>query len=70
MACVVVSLVVSFAMPSRIPVMPLVTAGIVLIFGSLTLSLHDETLIEIKPTALYLSVRSALLAASGSGNRF
>ena len=28
-----------------------------LVFGSLTLILHDETLIKIKPTALYLAVR-------------
>jgi intracellular septation protein len=33
---------------------------IVLIFGSLTLILHDETLIKIKPTALYLLFAAAL----------
>ena len=60
MACVVVSLGVSYAMLRRIPVMPLVTAVIVLIFGSLTLILHDETLIKIKPTALYLLFAAAL----------
>jgi intracellular septation protein len=42
--------------------MPLVTAVIVVIFGSLTLVLHDETLIKIKPTALYLSFAGALFA--------
>jgi intracellular septation protein len=62
MACVVVTLAVSYAMLKRIPVMPLVTAVIVLIFGSLTLVLHDETLIKIKPTALYLSFAGALFA--------
>jgi intracellular septation protein len=40
--------------------MPLVTAAIVVIFGSLTLILHDETLIKIKPTALYLLFGGAL----------
>ena len=54
MASVLVTLAVSYAMLRRIPIMPLVTAAIVLIFGSLTLILHDETLIKIKPTALYL----------------
>ena len=54
MAGVVVTLGVSYAVLRRIPVMPLVTAVIVLIFGSLTLFFHDETLIKIKPTALYL----------------
>ena len=62
MACVFVTLGVSYAMLKRIPVMPLVTAAIVLIFGSLTLILHDETLIKIKPTALYLLFGAALFA--------
>jgi len=60
MASVVVTLAVSYAMLRRIPVMPLMTTTIVLIFGSLTLVLHDETLIKIKPTALYLLFGAAL----------
>ena len=60
MACVVITLAVSYAMLKRIPIMPLVTAVIVLIFGSLTLVFHDETLIKIKPTALYLLFGAAL----------
>ena len=61
MASVLVTLTVSYAMLRRFPIMPLVTAAIVLIFGSLTLVLHDETLIKIKPTALYLLFGAALL---------
>jgi len=60
MASVFVTLAVSYAALKRIPVMPLVTAVIVMIFGSLTLFLHDETLIKIKPTALYLLFAAAL----------
>src|SRR5580693_8486052 len=60
MAGVLVTLGVSYAMLKRIPIMPLVTAAIVLIFGSLTLFFHDETLIKIKPTALYLLFAAAL----------
>ena len=60
MAGVVITLGVSYAMLRRIPIMPLVTAAIVLIFGSLTLFFHDETLIKIKPTALYLLFAAAL----------
>jgi intracellular septation protein len=60
MAAVVATLAVSYAMLRRFPIMPLVTAGIVVIFGSLTLILHDETLIKIKPTALYLLFGGAL----------
>jgi len=62
MASVLVTLAVSYAMLRRIPIMPLVTAVIVLIFGSLTLVFHDETLIKIKPTALYVLFAAALFA--------
>jgi intracellular septation protein len=62
MASVIVTLAVSYAVLKRIPVMPLVTAVIVLIFGSLTLFFHDETLIKIKPTALYLLFAASLFA--------
>ena len=62
MASVIVTLAVSYAVLRRIPIMPLVTAVIVLIFGSLTLVFHDETLIKIKPTALYLLFAAALFA--------
>lgn len=62
MAGVLVTLGVSYAMLRRIPIMPLVTAVIVVIFGSLTLVFHDETLIKIKPTALYLLFGVALFA--------
>ena len=60
MASVLVTLAVSYAMLRRFPIMPLITAVIVLIFGSLTLILHDETLIKIKPTALYILFGAAL----------
>jgi intracellular septation protein len=60
MAGVLVTLGVSYAMLRRIPIMPLITAVIVVIFGSLTLIFHDETLIKIKPTALYLLFGAAL----------
>jgi intracellular septation protein len=60
MASVLVTLGVSYAMLRRFPIMPLITAAIVLIFGSLTLVLHDETLIKIKPTALYILFGAAL----------
>jgi intracellular septation protein len=60
MASVLVTLGVSYAMLRRFPIMPLITAVIVLIFGSLTLILHDETLIKIKPTALYILFGAAL----------
>ena len=67
MACVVVTLGVSYVILRRIPIMPLVTAVIVVIFGSLTLLFHDETLIKIKPTALYLMFGVALFVGLALG---
>ena len=60
MASVLVTLGVSYALLKRFPIMPLITAVIVVIFGSLTLVFHDETLIKIKPTALYVLFGAAL----------
>jgi len=45
---------VAYALTRRIEVMPVVTAVIVLIFGGLTLVLHDETFIKLKPTIIYV----------------
>lgn len=61
MVSVAATLGVSYALLRRIPIMPLVTAVIVAIFGSLTLYFHDETFIKMKPTALYILFGGALL---------
>ncbi|HET9689038.1 MAG TPA: septation protein IspZ, partial [Pseudolabrys sp.] len=42
MIAVLIALAISYAMTRHLAVMPLVTAGIVLVFGGLTLVLHDE----------------------------
>ena len=60
MVSVLVTLGVSYWKLRRIPIMPLVTAAIVTLFGSMTLIFHDETLIKIKPTVLYLLFSGAL----------
>jgi intracellular septation protein len=50
MVAMVVSLAVSYAVSRKLPIMPLVTAVFVLIFGGLTLYLHNDTFIKLKPT--------------------
>ena len=42
--------ILSYALERKVPTMPLVTAGLVLVFGGLTLLLDDERFIKIKPT--------------------
>jgi intracellular septation protein len=53
MVAVLAALVVSYAMTRRLPIMPVVTAIIVVVFGGLTLILHDATFIKVKPTIIY-----------------
>jgi intracellular septation protein len=53
MAAVFVALGVSYWLIRRLPVMPVLSAVIVLVFGTLTLVLHDETFIKLKPTIIY-----------------
>ena len=60
MASVALTLGVSYRILGRIPTMPLVTAVIVGIFGGLTVLFHDKTLLQMKPTALYLLFGGAL----------
>jgi intracellular septation protein len=50
MVATVVVVILSVAFERRVPVMPLVTAGIVMVFGGLTLWLNDERFIKMKPT--------------------
>ncbi|HEY7232441.1 MAG TPA: septation protein A [Pseudolabrys sp.] len=61
MVAVLAALAVSYAMTRHITIMPVVTAVIVLIFGGLTLVLHDELFIKLKPTIIYLLFGGTLL---------
>jgi len=38
----------------KVPIMPLVSGVVVLVFGTLTLYLQDDTFIKLKPTLVYL----------------
>jgi intracellular septation protein len=61
MVAIVVALGISYAMTRHWPIMPVVSAVIVLVFGGLTLILHDETFIKVKPTIIYALFGGALL---------
>ena len=49
-AATAVSLGVHYALLRRLPIMPLVSGVVVLVFGGLTLALQDKTFIMMKPT--------------------
>ncbi|OEI84064.1 septation protein A [Brucella sp. BO3] len=50
MAATVIALAISWSMTRTLPIMPLVSGIVVLVFGALTLWLHNDTFIKMKPT--------------------
>lgn len=67
MAATIVSLSVSYILVRHLPVMPLVTGVFVMVFGGLTLWLHDDTFIKIKPTLVNTLFAAALLGGLAMG---
>jgi intracellular septation protein len=65
-----VALAASYAIERRIALMPLISAGLVAVFGGLTLWLADETFIKMKPTIVYLLFATALLGGLALGRPF
>jgi intracellular septation protein len=61
MVAVLAALAVSYVMTRRLPIMPVVTAVIVVVFGGLTLILHDATFIKVKPTIIYALFGATLI---------
>ena len=66
MVAIVAAMIASYMVTQHIPMMALVTGVIVLVFGTLTLVLHDETFIKMKPTIVY----SLFAAVLGGGLLF
>ena len=62
-----IALAVSYALTRHLPIMPLVTAVVVLVFGTLTLVLHDELFIKVKPTIIYVLFGGVLLGGLAFG---
>lgn len=67
MVAVLAALAASYVLTRRLPIMPVVTAIIVLVFGGLTLVLHNDTFIKIKPTIIYALFGAALLGGLAFG---
>ena len=56
-----IALVLSLAINRRIPMMPVITAAIVALFGGLTLVFNDDTFIKMKPTIVQAIFAAILL---------
>jgi intracellular septation protein len=60
-AAFVVALVVSFVLTRRLSALQLFSGFLVIVMGGLTIWLHNETFIKIKPTIYYALVSALLL---------
>jgi len=63
MAATVVQMAVIYAMERKLQTMQKVTLALILLFGTLTLVLHDDRFIKWKPTVLYGAMAIALVVA-------
>ena len=61
MAATVVALIVSWILTRTLPIMPLVSGVVVVVFGGLTLWLQDEVFIKLKPTIINTMFGAILL---------
>ncbi|NVK34306.1 MAG: septation protein A [Rhodobacteraceae bacterium] len=61
MVAILVSLTVSLVLTGRLPIMPLVSGAVVLVFGALTLWLQDDLFIKLKPTIVNCLFGTVLL---------
>ncbi|CFX07465.1 putative intracellular septation protein A [Candidatus Filomicrobium marinum] len=69
MAATLVALSLSFIIYKKIPIMPLISGVFILVFGALTLWLHDDLFIKIKPT-LVNTLFGSILAAGLFFNQY
>ena len=70
MAATVIALAASYILMRTIPIMPLVTAAFVLVFGGLTLWLADDLFIKLKPTIINLLFAAILFFGIATGRLF
>src|SRR6185312_1615927 len=67
MVAIVIALAIQYVLIRRLPILPIVTAVIVLVFGGLTIWLHNDTFIKIKPTIIYTMFGAILLVGLATG---
>ncbi|MFO1150216.1 MAG: septation protein A [Alsobacter sp.] len=63
MVAALVALAVSYALTRRLPLMPVVSAVMLVIFGGLTLWFNDPVFIKLKPTVVNALFGAALLVS-------
>ena len=67
MVTVVLALIASYKLLHRVPIMTVVSAVVVVVFGGLTLVLQNDVFIKVKPTIIYLLFCAVLLGGLAFG---
>ena len=67
MVAMLASLVATKSLMGRLPIMPLVSGAVVLVFGGLTLYFQDDTFIKLKPTIVNTLFGAVLLGGLAFG---
>lgn len=67
MVAVVAALVASYKLLHRVPIMTVVSAVVVIVFGGLTLVLQNDVFIKLKPTIIYLLFAAVLFGGLVAG---
>ena len=67
MAATAIALAVSWVLTRTLPIMPLVSGVVVFVFGALTLYLHSEIFIKMKPTIVNTLFGAVLLGGLAFG---
>ena len=67
MVAVLAAFALSYFLTRRVPLMALISAVVVVVFGGLTLMLHDALFIKLKPTIIYILFGTILLGGLAAG---
>jgi intracellular septation protein len=67
MIAMLISLVLTKVLLKKLPIMPIVSGVVVMVFGGLTLWLHDDTFIKLKPTIVNALFGTVLLGGLAVG---
>jgi intracellular septation protein len=70
MAATIISLVVSYTIARTVPIMPMVSGVVVMVFGFLTLYLQNDIFIKLKPTIINTLFGAILLIGLYFGRSF
>ncbi len=69
MVVTAISIGVIYAVERTLALAPLITGGVVMVMGGLTIALHDDHFIKLKPTIVNLAFAAILLSGAFIGKR-